>query len=144
MMRTVLSTLAAAFAVVVMTASPSSAQSFDERVYFSFASPVAVPGAVLPPGDYVFRLADPNNNRKVIQVLSADMKKVHAMFMANEILRGTEAAGHEVSLGEARTGTPRSVEGMWQPNSYYGKGFVYGPGEASWDKARKPRQQNAN
>lgn len=142
MMRTVFSLLAGVVAMVAMTASPASAQAFDERIRFTFTAPVAVPGAVLPAGEYVFRLPDPNSNRKVIQVLSGDMKTVHAMFFVNEILRGTEAASDQASLGEAPRGTPRSVEGMWNQNSVYGRGFLYGPGEASWDKAKAPATGN--
>jgi hypothetical protein len=140
MMRAVLTTIVGALSIVAVSATPAAAQTMDERVRFTFTTPVAVPGAVLPAGDYVFRLADPNSGRKTIQVLSADMKKVHAMFFANEIMRGEEARGHLASLGEARIGTPRSVEGLWSPGSSYGRGFLYAPGEASWER----RQASAN
>ena len=134
MMRTVLSTLAGVVAAIFMSASPTSAQTLDERVYFTFTSPVAVPGAVLPAGDYVFRLADPNSGRKAIQVLSADMKKVHAMFFANEMLRAQEARTHEVALGEAPAGSPRPVDGLWAPGSAYGRGFIYGSSKTPWNQ----------
>ena len=48
------------------------AQTADHRTYFTFSTPVTLPGVTLPAGRYLFRLADPNSSRKVISVLSED------------------------------------------------------------------------
>jgi hypothetical protein len=54
------------------TASPASAQNFDERVFFTFSGPVELPGVALPAGKYIFRLPDPTSTHNVVQVLSGD------------------------------------------------------------------------
>ena len=43
----------------------------DSRTYFAFSEPVTIPGAVLPAGEYIFRLADPDSGRRVVR-LEAD------------------------------------------------------------------------
>lgn len=126
MIRTILRTLAGLATISVLAAAPAQAQTWDERISFTFTEPVAVPGAVLQPGDYVFRLADPNGNRKVMQVVSADMKNVHAMFTTNEVMRAEAPAEFEVTFAEAPAGTARPIDGLWAPGSVFGRGFIYG------------------
>jgi hypothetical protein len=111
MFPTIITTLAAAIAVVGLSAPPAAAQPLDERVYFTFTEPVAVPGTVLQPGEYVFRLADPMGNRKVMQVLTADFRTSLALFMTNETMRREPAPDFEVTFGESPSGSPRPIEG---------------------------------
>src|SRR5258708_5859536 len=58
------------------TAVKAAAQTSDERTYFTFSAPVEIPGVGLAPGKYLFHLADTNGSRDVVQVLSADGKRV--------------------------------------------------------------------
>src|SRR4029077_9129602 len=57
-----------------------SAQTADERTFFTFSGPFELPGVALPAGTYLFRLADPDGGRGVVQVLSADGKKAYGLF----------------------------------------------------------------
>ena len=83
----VASTLAALVSGIGGTAH---AQTGDYRTYFTFSTPVTLPGVTLPAGRYLFRLADPNSSRKVISVLSADGKTPLAMLhtIPNQLPRG--------------------------------------------------------
>jgi hypothetical protein len=54
--------------LVHVTASGASAFTHDKRTYFTFNQSVALPGVTLPAGTYMFRLADPDTTRRVIQV----------------------------------------------------------------------------
>lgn len=146
MMRTlctVLAGMAGVSALVLASASPVRAQSFDERVFFTFDEPVAVPGTVLPAGDYVFRLADPGGSRRVVQVLSADFSTVHSMFLTNDAIRREPPREYEVTFGEAPSGAPRPIDGLWMPGSVHGRGFVYSPGERSWNRTERAVGANA-
>ncbi len=143
MFRSLLTTVAAAAAVVTLAATPAAAQPLDERVHFTFTEPVAVPGTVLPPGEYVFRLADPMGNRKVMQVLTRDFRTSLALFMTNETMRREPANDFEVSFGEAQSGSARPIDGLWVPGSVYGKEPVYHPAERSWNRTERAVGANA-
>lgn len=134
MMRTVLTTVAAAL-FVTMAAPAVHATPHDSRTYFAFSQPVAVPGAVLPAGEYIFRLADPDTGRRVVQVLNRETGESHGMFFTRTAERATVAEEPEVTLGEAPAGTPRSIAAWWSPGSTIGREFVYAPGAASWEHA---------
>lgn len=137
-------TAIAALALVAATAGQARAQDepADSRAYFTFTTPVAVPGATLEPGEYMFRLADAHSGRKTVQVLSADGRNVYSMFFVNRIERRANPTAHaEVALGEAPEGTPRSISSWWMPGTLEGRTFLYSPGEASWERS-VPRSGN--
>ena len=85
----VASTLAVLVAGIGGTAR---AQTSDYRTYFTFTTPVTLPGVTLPAGRYLFRLADPNSSRKVISVLSADGKTPLAMLhtIPNQLMKAPQ------------------------------------------------------
>ncbi len=134
MMRTVLSTVAAAL-FVIAAAQTAQAMPHDSRTYFAFSQPVAIPGAVLPAGEYIFRLADPDSGRRVVQVLNRDTGESHGLFFTQTTERATVAEEPELTLGEAPAGTARSIAAWWAPGSTIGREFVYAPGAASWEHA---------
>lgn len=144
MFRSLVTAVAAAAAIVALSAPPAAAQPLDERVFFTFKEPVAVPGTVLQPGEYVFRLADPLGNRKVVQVLTADFRSSVALFMTNETTRRDPANAFEVTFGEAQAGSPRPIDALWVPGSVYGKEPVYHPSERSWNRTERALGANAN
>ena len=89
------SKLVAFLTLAVLTLSiggRAEAQPADYRTYFTFSAPVTLPGMTLPAGKYIFRLADPDSSRKVINVLSADGKKSLAMLhtIPNQAMKAAE------------------------------------------------------
>ena len=66
----IVASVLAALVLLAITASPASAQgtTANKRTILTFSGAVQVPGAMLPKGTYVFRLADPDAQR-VWQVL---------------------------------------------------------------------------
>ena len=85
--------VAAVVAVAWLTVSRAAADTFDERVYFTFSGPVELPGVALPPGKYVFRLANPETGRSVVQVLSADGKMAYGLFFTRPAERHSPPLG---------------------------------------------------
>lgn len=56
-------------ALAALVAAPSvDGQTWNasKTTYLTFSGPVQVPGATLPAGTYLFRLADPSSQRQVI------------------------------------------------------------------------------
>src|ERR1700683_1735064 len=57
-------------AILGSMACLAKADEWDQKTIFTFSAPVEVPGKVLLPGTYVFRLADSASDRNIIQVFN--------------------------------------------------------------------------
>jgi len=112
-------------AVLALGIGAAQAQPADYRTYFTFSAPVMLPGVTLPAGRYLFRLADPNTSRKVINVLSADGKTSLAMLhtIPNQLLRAPQNA--EVRFMETAANTPPPIKTWWYPGKSIGYEFIY-------------------
>ena len=65
-------------AMVTMMAAPGvRADEWNKKTILTFSGPVQIPGATLPAGSYVFKLADLTGNRHVVQVFDKDEKKIY-------------------------------------------------------------------
>ena len=103
----------------------ASAQTFDKRTVFTFSGPVALPGVTLPAGQYLFRLADPIGDRKVVAVLSADGKTPYGMFFSLAAERFEPASAPEVRFMETAAGMPAAIKAWWCPGERTGYEFMY-------------------
>jgi len=113
-------------ALTLAVAGTAGAQTGgDYETYFTFSAPVTLPGVTLPAGKYLFRLADPNGSRKVINVLSADGKKSLAILhsIPNQLLRAPQQP--EVRFMETPANTPPPVKTWWYPGKSIGYEFIY-------------------
>jgi hypothetical protein len=101
------------------------AQTSDYRTYFTFSTPVTLPGVTLPAGRYLFRLADPNSSRKVISVLSEDGKTPLAMLhtIPNQLPQAPRDP--EVRFLETSGNMPPAIKTWWYPGKSIGYEFIY-------------------
>lgn len=125
MLRKVLGSVCAIAVVAGLAPAKASAQPADKRTYFTFSGPVDMPGVALPAGRYVFRLANPDTSRNVVQVTSADGKRVYGMFHSYPSERATPANDSEIRFMEASAGTPPAVKTWWYPGERTGYEFIY-------------------
>ncbi len=108
-----------------LVAGSASAQTLDNRVFFTFSGPVELPGVALKPGKYIFRLADPNSGRSIIQVVSADGSRVYGMFFTRQAQRPSAPSDAEVRFMESPADTPPAIRTMWYAGEVAGREFVY-------------------
>ena len=101
------------------------ADEWDQKTIFTFTAPVEVPGQVLPPGTYVFKLADSQSDRNIVQVFSEGEKQLLGTFLAipNERLR--PAGKPIITFDERPVGSPDAVRAWFYPGENYGHQFVY-------------------
>jgi hypothetical protein len=128
MSRLALSTLLAA-AVLAATIAPVGATPVDKLNYMTFSKSVQIPGAVLDPGTYRFRLADATSSRQVMQVLSNDGSIVYSMFYTREDWRAKATDRPTVTFRETPAGMPPAVRALFYGGETRGYEFVYGKGE---------------
>lgn len=115
---------AVAASIGLATTTTAQIQPYDKRTFFTFSGPVAIPGATLPAGKYIFRLAD-TNSRNVIQVLSADGTKPYAMFFAIRAERPDPPTAPEIRFMETAEGMPAAIQTWWYPGERSGYEFAY-------------------
>ena len=103
----------------------AEAQPADYRTYFTFSGPVTLPGVTLPAGKYIFRLADPDSSRKVINVLSEDGKRSLAMLhtIPNQTMKAPKDA--EVRFMETSAKVPPPIKTWWYAGKAIGYEFIY-------------------
>jgi hypothetical protein len=109
----------------VLIATVTYAQPSDKRTFFTFSRPITLPGVTLPAGKYIFRLADDQTSRKVIQVVSSDGTKPYAMLLTIPQERRDPARDAEVSFMETSSRTPSAVQAWWYPGERTGYEFIY-------------------
>lgn len=98
MLRQALRLACAVILLAGVMVTSGAAQTIDRRTLFTFSGPVSIPGVTLPPGQYLFRLADPTTSRTVVQVLSADGTTPYGMFFTYPANRFEAAERPEVQV----------------------------------------------
>jgi hypothetical protein len=112
------------FALGVLVTS-ASAQTIDKKTYFTFSGPVEIPGATLPAGKYLFHLMDPDSGRQVLQVQSADGKKVYSAFFSVPAQRPEAPNNPEVRFMETAAGSPAAISTVWYIGERTGRELIY-------------------
>jgi hypothetical protein len=109
-----------------MIALPQAkADQWDEKVVFTFDAPVEVPGQVLPPGTYVFRLAEVSAYREVVEVFNKEENHLFGYFLAIPDYN-LKTAGQPIITFEERTaGAPEAIKAWFYPGDNYSHDFVY-------------------
>jgi hypothetical protein len=128
--RTVFRRMCGLGMAALFVAATAQAQPADKRTYFTFSRPITLPGVTLPAGKYMFRLADDQTTRKVIQVVSADGTKPYAMLLTMPDERREAPKDAEVAFLETAARTPSAVKSWWYPGERIGYEFIYPKAQA--------------
>src|SRR5262249_11288785 len=87
--------------------------------------PVQIPGATLGAGTYVFKLADLDSNRHVVQVMDKDEKHIYGMLLAIPNQRLEPSDDPVVLFAERSAGNPQAIRAWFYPGETIGNEFVY-------------------
>ena len=120
--------LVAAFLIAAV--SPKAyADEWNKETKMTFSQAVQVPGRVLPPGTYVFRLLDSQSDRHIVQIFNETGQRLITTVLAIPDYRLTPRGHTVISFDERLTGTPEAIKEWFYPGDLYGQEFVYRPGE---------------
>lgn len=124
---------AACAALLFAAFSPRSvrADDWNKKTVISFSDAVQVPGATLPAGTYVFKVAESNADRFIVQIFNQREDHVYATVLAIPDVHMTPADGTQVSFYEAPAGQPEPIKAWFYPGDNIGREFVYSNGEAA-------------
>ncbi len=124
--------IAAAFCLFVlagMNVPSSQADEHNKLTTFTFSAPVEVPGSngpmVLPAGTYVFKLANSESDRNIVQIFNEDQTHIYATVLAISNYRLTPSDTTIVTFAERPAGNPQAIRAWFYPGDNFGQEFVY-------------------
>lgn len=117
----------------------ASASEADQETMISFNAPVEMPGQVLLPGTYVFKLADDGADLHTVEVFNSDETKLYGTFETIPTDRSRSTNATAFTLAESSSGTPDAVVKWFYPGSRTGNEFLY-PANQEKELAHDPQQ----
>ena len=97
----------------------------DKTTTFTFPDAVQVPGAVLPAGTYVFKLANSDSNRHIVQVYDKDQMKLLATVLAIPDYQTDPADQTVIRFAERPANQPEAIAAWFYPGDTFGQELVY-------------------
>ena len=112
----------------------------DQKTIVTFNQPVEIPGRVLEPGTYVFKVLDSLGTRDVVQVLNKNEDHVIATFIAIPATIDKPLEKPLIRFSERASGAPPAIEAWFYPGRTDGHEFVY-PHQRAVDLAKANNQK---
>jgi hypothetical protein len=139
-------TLAVVVGIVVLSFAlvpKVNASDFDQKTIVTFNQPVEVPGKVLVPGTYVFKVLDTAGTRDVVQVLDKSETHVIGTFLTIPTEMSKPPERPFIRFSERASGSPEAIEAWFYPGHTDGHEFVY-PREHAVELAKANNQNVAS
>ena len=126
-MRRTTNAIMGTLAALVLSATMATAQAPDTNnmTTVTFSGPVSLPGVTLPAGSYLFKLADSQVNRNIVQVFAQDRSKILATILAIPAERDKPADETVITFGESPANTAPAIRFWYYPGDKRGQEFAY-------------------
>jgi hypothetical protein len=124
-----------------VAALPALADEWNKETIFTFNEAVEVPGHVLTPGKYVFKLADSLSDRTIVQIFSEDKKDREHLVTTVLAIPDYHLDTPEkplVNFEERRGDSPEAIKSWFYPGDNYGWEFVYPKSERLETAVNRP------
>ena len=115
----------------IVLAANIEADQWNKRTVVTLQDPMQIPGAVLQPGTYVFRLVDSQANRHIVRVLNKDETRVIATIIASPNFRLRPVGDTALGFWETPAGSPAALRTWFYPGDNFGQEFKYPKAEAA-------------
>lgn len=103
----------------------AKADVWNQKTIFKFSQPVEIPGRVLNRGTYVFKLADSQADRNVVEVFNKKENHLYGIFLTIPDHRLKPRGKPIITFEERAAGSPEAVRAWFYPGDTYGHEFVY-------------------
>ncbi len=133
-MRSIKTLQLAVCAAILCAALGTSAKAdnWDRKTVVNFSDAVEIPGQILPPGTYVFKLLNLPGNRNLVQIMSEDQTYVFATLETVSSYRW-HAPDHTLFRLDERSGdSPEALRTWYYPGDSRGVSFIYSNYENSY------------
>lgn len=133
----------AGIAVLALAGTIASADVIDKKTTLTVKETIEVPGAILPPGEYVVKLVDSAANRHIVRFLNKEENKVLTTVIAIPNVRLKSTDKTEFAWHETPAGQPPALKAWFYPGDTFGQEFAYPEGRAT-ELAAATQQQVAH
>jgi hypothetical protein len=98
---------------------------WNQQTSVTFNAPVQIPSQVLPPGRYIFKLADSQSDPHIVQIFTEDRRELVATIRAIPAYRINLTGDTLMTFKERTSGSPEAVSRWFYPGHLAGLAFVY-------------------
>ncbi len=118
--------------LVSLSVTSLFASTWNKLTRLEISETIQVPGATLPPGKYVVRLANSASNRHIVQFFNEDQSKIYSTVLAvpNSRLNHEVTGDTELVFYETTGNTPPALRAWFYPGDSVGQEFVYPKSES--------------
>src|SRR5215472_6817694 len=111
--------------LLILAPLVAKADQWDQKTTFTFNEPVEIPGQVLSPGTYVFKLADSSSDRDIVEVFDKGEDHLFGIFLAVPDYRLKPAGKPIIMFEERAADAPEAIKAWFYPAENHGHAFVY-------------------
>jgi LPXTG-motif cell wall-anchored protein len=105
--------------------TPARADQWDKKTIMTITEPIQLPNKVLDPGTYVFKLADSQSDRHIVQIFTQDESHLITTILAIPNYRLQPTGKTEFAFWETPAGQPRAMRAWFYPGDNFGQEFAY-------------------
>ena len=109
----------------IAAAPVAQADPWNKKTIVMLNESLQIPGMVLEPGTYVFKLADSQANRHIVQIWTGDEQYLITTIMAVPAYRQQPSEGSVFHLDERPVDAPMALREWFYPGDNTGQEFVY-------------------
>jgi len=103
----------------------AKADEWNHETMVTLSRPVEVPGRVLPAGEYVFKLADSQTDRNIVQIFNEDQTQIIATLVTAPAQRTEPTDDTVMTLQEGSNGSPEALGTWYFAGQLEGVQFLY-------------------
>jgi hypothetical protein len=112
-------------AMTVAVAPVVHADAWDKKTIATFSQSIEIPGKVLAPGTYVFKLMDSPSNRHIVRITNEREDQVIATVLAIPNYRLEPKSKTVFTFYEMPGGQPEVLREWFYPGDNFGQEFAY-------------------
>ena len=115
-----------ALSLLGATLAPGArSDEWNKKTVMTFSQPVEIPGQVLPAGTYMFKLANSQSDRHIVQIFNASGSHIIATVLAINDYRLAPTGRTVVKFAERSGDNPEALKAWFYPGDNFGQEFVY-------------------
>jgi|SRR5579863_1406116 len=127
-MKLILSAFWIAVALAGSVVTPAMADEWNKETRVEINEPLEIPGKILSPGKYVFKLLDSQSDRHIVEVFSEDGSGKQSLVTTILAIPAYTADTPDkplIRLEERPSNLPQAIHSWFYPGDNYGWQFVY-------------------
>jgi hypothetical protein len=103
----------------------AQADQWDKKTILTVDQPIQVTDRLLEPGRYVFKLADSNSDRHIVQIFNGDQSRIIDTILAIPNYRLQPTGESRFMFWETPPGNARALRAWFYPGDNFGQEFPY-------------------